>query len=140
MIALDTKGTNVDANEKEAIKALLELKNNLIVWKSNGRKVPRIAHGYIKLLGKVWPSREVIAVLMEDMVDRRTSASFNMARSLPDMEISRKDAKALGLKIYRTGRPCFKGHVGWRFVSSGACVSCRGLLNGLESTHYEPDT
>ena len=101
MIALDTKGTNVDANEKEAVKALLELKNNLIVWKSNGRKVPRIAHGYIKLLGKVWPSREVIAVLMEDMVDRRTSASFNMARSLPDMEISRKDAKALGLKIYQ---------------------------------------
>jgi len=118
----------VDANEKDAIKAILALKNNLIVWKSNGRKVPRIAHGYIKLLGKVWPSREVIAVLLEDPVDRRTTASFEMARSLPQMEISKVDAKALGLKIYRTGRPCFKGHVGWRFVSNGACVTCKGLL------------
>ena len=118
----------MDANEKEAIKALLELKNNLIVWKSNGRKVKRIAHGYIKLAGKVWRTRELIAVLSEDLVDRRTTESFEMARSIPEMEISRTDAKALGLKIFRTGKPCFKGHSGWRFVSNGGCVTCKGLL------------
>lgn len=118
----------MDANEKEVVKSLIELKNNLIVWKSNGRKVKRVAHGYVKIAGKVWRTREVIAVLLEEPVDRRTTASFEMARSLPQMEISRVDAKALGLKIYRTGRPCFKGHVGWRFVSNGACVTCRGLL------------
>jgi hypothetical protein len=118
----------MDENEKLAIKALVELKNHLLVWKSSGKRVKRVALGYVKLAGKVWRTREVFSVLMEDAVDRRISASFEMARSLPEMEITRSDAKALGLKVYRTGRPCFKGHVGWRFVSNGACITCKGLL------------
>lgn len=128
MDRLDYLEHNMNDNEKEVTKSLMELKNNLLVWKSNGKRVRRVSHGHVKLLGKVWRTREVIAVLLEDVVDRRTSASFDMARSLPEMEISRGDAKALGLKIYRTGRPCFKGHVGWRFVSNSACVTCKGLL------------
>lgn len=118
----------MDANVKTAIKELVYLKNHLLTYKTNDRRVPRIALGYVKLLGKVWRTRDVIAVLMEDAVDRRISASFELARSLPDMEISRQAAIVLGMSIYRTGRPCFKGHAGWRYVSSGACVACRGLL------------
>lgn len=38
--------------------------------------------------------------------------------------ISRKDAKAKGLKHYFTGKPCPKGHVSERFVSKYNCVEC----------------
>lgn len=38
--------------------------------------------------------------------------------------ISRKDAKALGLKRYFTGSSCPKGHVTERFVSNTDCVGC----------------
>lgn len=38
--------------------------------------------------------------------------------------ISRVDAKAQGLKHYFTGKPCSRGHIGKRFVSSFACVAC----------------
>lgn len=44
----------------------------------------------------------------------------------PDMVISRGDARALGLRYYRTGKPCKrKGHTGWRYVSTNNCVDCR---------------
>lgn len=39
--------------------------------------------------------------------------------------ISRKEAKAQGLKVYYTGTPCKNGHVSKRYVSSGKCASCR---------------
>lgn len=118
----------MDENEKLAIKSLMDIKNNLLVWKATKTRVKRISHGHVKILGKVWRTREILAVLLEDPVDRRKTASFEMARSLPEMEVTRNDARTLGLTIYRTGRPCFKGHVGWRFVSNGACVTCKGLL------------
>jgi 5-methylcytosine-specific restriction endonuclease McrA len=38
--------------------------------------------------------------------------------------ISRKEAKALGLKRYRTGRPCLRGHLDERRVRRGDCVAC----------------
>lgn len=38
--------------------------------------------------------------------------------------ISRADARAQGLKRYFTGKPCSKGHVAERLVSSSACVVC----------------
>ena len=125
--------------EKKAIKELIYLKNHLLTFRKNDKRMPRVKLGYVRLLGKVWPTKELIAVLLEDAFDRRVTASFEMARSLPQMEISRKAARALNLTIYRTGSPCFKGHAGWRYVSSGACVACRGLLT-LELGHYEPDT
>lgn len=127
----------MDDTEKKAIKELIYLKNHLLTFINSDKRVPRIRLGYVRLLGKVWPTRELIGVLLEDAFDRRVTASFEMARSLPQMEISRKAAKILGLTIYRTGRPCFKGHDSWRYVSSGACVACRGLLT-LSSGHYEP--
>jgi 5-methylcytosine-specific restriction endonuclease McrA len=38
--------------------------------------------------------------------------------------ISRKDAKARGLKHYFTGKRCKRGHVAKRFVSTRSCVIC----------------
>ncbi len=38
--------------------------------------------------------------------------------------ISQKDAKAQGLKRYFTGKPCKRGHVAERWVSSGECTEC----------------
>lgn len=39
--------------------------------------------------------------------------------------ISRKDAKAAGLKYYFTGEPCKRGHIDKRFVSSFWCMTCQ---------------
>lgn len=118
----------MNEKDKRLIREKLVWKRNLILWKSSGERVPRVAPGYIRLNGKVWQSREVLAVLLADKtVDRRHSESFNLARNFPEMTISRGDARALGLTIYRTGKPCLNGHTSWRFVSSGACVACRGL-------------
>lgn len=42
--------------------------------------------------------------------------------------ISRKDAKANGLKRYFTGKQCKYGHVAERFCSSGRCSKCDKVL------------
>jgi hypothetical protein len=39
--------------------------------------------------------------------------------------ISRKDARALGLKRYFTGKACLRGHMGERLVSSPGCLDCQ---------------
>lgn len=49
----------------------------------------------------------------------------------PNMVIQRDIAHMLGYKIFRTGEPCRKGHKGWRYVSSGGCLSC---INGTRTT------
>ena len=41
--------------------------------------------------------------------------------------ISRKDAKAQGLKFYFTGKPCERGHVVERAVGNAGCIECRRL-------------
>lgn len=47
------------------------------------------------------------------------------ARGLPpDTIVGRAEAKAKGWKVYRTGEECSRGHRGFRFVSSRACVEC----------------
>lgn len=38
--------------------------------------------------------------------------------------ISRKDAHLAGLKHYFTGKPCRRGHLRERSVSTGACLGC----------------
>jgi len=40
--------------------------------------------------------------------------------------ISKKEAKALGLKKYFTGEPCKHGHICERYTSSMLCIECRG--------------
>jgi hypothetical protein len=39
--------------------------------------------------------------------------------------ISRQQAKARGLTHYATGKPCSRGHVGLRYVSTRQCIKCR---------------
>jgi len=46
--------------------------------------------------------------------------------------ISRKAAKAAGLKYYFTGQPCKRGHIDVRFVCSFACKTC-GREKALEA-------
>jgi 5-methylcytosine-specific restriction endonuclease McrA len=46
--------------------------------------------------------------------------------------ITRKAAKAAGLKYYFTGKPCKRGHIDKRFVSSFRCMTC-GREKALEA-------
>ena len=57
--------------------------------------------------------------------------------------ISRKDAKAQGLKFYFTGEPCKNNHIDQRYVNGCACVSCKKqrtrdyTTSGYFKHHYE---
>lgn len=54
---------------------------------------------------------------------RRTPDSI-MMEQCPDMVVSRDDARALGIGVYRTGEACRRGHTGYRYVLNGACIDC----------------
>jgi hypothetical protein len=43
---------------------------------------------------------------------------------MPNSLISRWDAHAAGLTRFYTGRPCKRGHVAERYVSTQACLMC----------------
>lgn len=45
------------------------------------------------------------------------------------MPTSDRDAKALGLSMYFTGKPCRKGHLTARYASSAECFFCRQQKN-----------
>lgn len=47
-----------------------------------------------------------------------------MMRDNPDMIVTRNDAKSYGLKVYRTGNECKKGHKAFRYVTTGNCIDC----------------
>lgn len=57
-------------------------------------------------------------------VDRRSTAESELMRAQPDAIITKKQAKTMGLKVYRTGKPCKNGHTGWRYVSTNSCIDC----------------
>ena len=118
-------------NERLMIIKTLRMQGNRLAYRSGTKKcgrVPRVAPGYIKLHGKIYSTKDVINVVISEQRDQRASESFEMARAFPEMIIGRKSAADLGLSIYRTGEPCLRGHFSWRYVSSSACVACRGLL------------
>ena|ERR1700730_17011831 len=50
--------------------------------------------------------------------------------------ISRKDAKAAGLKRYFTGKPCCHGHVCTRNTASGGCQMCARRLSRQNYRRY----
>lgn len=54
----------------------------------------------------------------------RNSPEETMMREVPDMILDKHQADLLDLVVFRTGKPCRYGHMGWRYVSSGACVDC----------------
>lgn len=45
--------------------------------------------------------------------------------------ITRKEAKAIGLKNYFTGEPCKYGHIDLRKVDSGQCIECKRIATRL---------
>jgi len=48
--------------------------------------------------------------------------------------ISRKDAKAKGMKRYFTGKSCIRKHVSERFTCNKTCVSCDALRRESRKT------
>lgn len=46
-----------------------------------------------------------------------------------DEIMTRRAAAERGLKQYRTGRPCGRGHLCMRWTSTGACVECQAAHN-----------
>ena len=46
------------------------------------------------------------------------------------MLIERDVAEAQGLTYYFTGKPCKRGHIDYRFVSSGGCKRCVNRSSG----------
>lgn len=63
-----------------------------------------------------------------ETVDNRKTPDSIIMEKYPEMVIDRDAAKRLRMKIYRTGKPCRKGHSGFRYVSTGNCIEClRGL-------------
>ncbi len=55
-----------------------------------------------------------------------------------DVPISRKEAKALGLGFYFTGKPCIRGHVDIRRVVNLTCEECN-RENGRLRAAADPD-
>jgi len=62
--------------------------------------------------------------------DQRETPDSIMMRENPDMIISREDARAFDMKVYRTGNPCTHGHHAWRYVSTGNCIACLRTKGG----------
>lgn len=58
------------------------------------------------------------------VIDARQTAESVMMRDCPDLVMSKADAELFGLKVYRTGKECNKGHKAYRYVSTGTCIKC----------------
>lgn len=56
--------------------------------------------------------------------DARRTPSQIFAEENPDFLIPRDAARSLGFTLFRTGEPCRRGHAGWRYVSTGNCLTC----------------
>lgn len=56
----------------------------------------------------------------------KIAAGLKEAIAIPKI-ISRKEAKAQGLKRYFTGKPCKRGHVCERDVKNGQCQECGSI-------------
>jgi hypothetical protein len=61
------------------------------------------------------------------------------------MKMKRREAKALGLEKYNTGKPCRNGHLADRYTCNGVCLECykdtvqRNIVNKRKSAkkYYE---
>lgn len=72
-------------------------------------------------------------VVCESARRKQSSSATTIMREIPDMVISKESASVLGFDVFRTGGPCRRGHVGWRYVSNGGCIECmRGRMPTFE--------
>lgn len=51
--------------------------------------------------------------------------------------ITRGGAAALGLKLFFTGKPCIRGHVARRYVSTGGCTVCHREHSAQHQAFYK---
>lgn len=56
-----------------------------------------------------------------EQIKKKTDGPMEM---FPDIVIGREEARALGWLTYRSGEPCKRGHIAWRYVSNGGCLDC----------------
>jgi hypothetical protein len=61
--------------------------------------------------------------------EKTTARPAPIWKENPDLIISLEDAKAAGLTVYRTGKPCRRGHASWRYISNGGCLVCMGKID-----------
>lgn len=54
---------------------------------------------------------------------------------LPPVVMTRKEAMALGLKSYCTGKECPRGHISNRYTSNGKCISCHYEIRKSDNYH-----
>lgn len=117
-------------DEKIKLLDLVCFRGNTLRYRRSNRKIPRVGerNRYVKLLGKEYLAGDVVnlCISVKPPGDGRHTASTKMAADNPDMIISREDARLLGFTLFRTGKPCKRGHTGWRSVAGGACLKCRG--------------
>jgi len=69
---------------------------------------------------------------------QRVETSMGYQTANPTKIISRREAQAQGLKVYRTGHPCKYGHTGYRRVYGSSCVDCRRGVTPVEG--FDPDS
>lgn len=60
----------------------------------------------------------------DELVDGRETADSIIMRQEPDMVIDCATASEMGMKVYRTGEECKRGHAGWRYVKTRTCIPC----------------
>lgn len=53
--------------------------------------------------------------------------------------ISRKEAKALGLSRYFTGKPCSRGHLDERRLANNTCISCQRIRDKIVSKAFRSE-
>ena len=71
-------------------------------------------------------------------MEREVAASLTRSLKSPGTMdiITRKEAKAQGLKKYFTGNPCKNGHTAERQTSNGICIACSNIK---QKEKYEAD-
>lgn len=56
--------------------------------------------------------------------------------------MTRKEALEMKLRKYNTGKSCKRGHNGWRYTNTGACIQCIAMYSnyrasGLKLNQFE---
>lgn len=56
--------------------------------------------------------------------DSRRSGTQAFIDGNPELIVTRDMARTLGFKVFRTGKPCSRGHTGFRYVTTNGCITC----------------
>lgn len=63
----------------------------------------------------------------------RKSAERELMDRNPEAILSPAAAVLGGLKVYRTGEPCKRGHKSWRYIKGNACIDCKNHVPDVGS-------